>query len=114
MWHVKGVVRSIYEHRDQALAVEFVDRLGRDLQDTDLPVEANELGRTLLRWKDQICAWHASGVSNGPTEAVNNLVKRVKRVAFASSTTATTRSGPCSTQANPTGTYSTLNSVTPC
>ena len=82
MWHVKEVVRSIYEHRDQDLALGFVDRLGHDLQDTDLPIEANQLGRTLLRWKHQICAWHASGVSNGPTEAVNNLVKRVKRVAF--------------------------------
>ena len=82
MWHAKEVVRSIYDHRDQALALEFVDRLGHDLQDDDHPIEAHQLGRTLLRWKDQICAWHASGVSNGPTEAVNNLVKRVKRVAF--------------------------------
>ena len=31
---------------------------------------------------NQIVAWHRSHVSNGPTEAVNNLVKRVKRVAF--------------------------------
>ncbi len=82
MWHVKEVVRSIYDHRDQGLAVAFVDRLGHDLQDVDMPIEANQVGRTLLRWRDQICAWHASGVSNGPTEAVNNLVKRVKRVAF--------------------------------
>jgi transposase len=27
-------------------------------------------------------AWHASHVSNGPTEAANNLIKRVKRAAF--------------------------------
>jgi transposase len=42
----------------------------------------NSLGRTLLRWKDQIVAWHRGHVTNGPTEAVNNLIKRVKRVAF--------------------------------
>ena len=82
MWHVKQVVRSIYEHADPDLALEFVTRLGHDLQDEDHPPEAHLLGRTLLRWRHQICAWHASGVSNGPTEAVNNLVKRVKRVAF--------------------------------
>lgn len=82
MWHVKEVVRSIYEHRDHNLALTFVDRLSHDLQDTDLPAEANQLGRTLNRWKHQICAGHASGVSNGPTEAINNLVNRVKRVAF--------------------------------
>ena len=44
--------------------------------------EARSLGRTLRRWKHQIAAWHAVHVSNGPTEAVNNLVKRVKRAAF--------------------------------
>ena len=33
-------------------------------------------------WAAQIVAWHRSHVSNGPTEAVNNLAKRIKRVAF--------------------------------
>jgi transposase len=60
----------------------FVDRLGRDLQDDSCPPEVNSLGRTLLRWKDQIVAWHRGHVTNGPTEAVINLIKRVKRVAF--------------------------------
>jgi len=27
-------------------------------------------------------AWHRCHVSNAPTEAINNLIKRVKRVAF--------------------------------
>jgi hypothetical protein len=31
---------------------------------------------------DQIVAWHEAKVSNGPTEGMNNLLKRVKRVAF--------------------------------
>jgi transposase len=81
-WHAKEVVRSIYEHRDPDLAVEFVDRLGRDLQDESCPIEVRSLGRTLIRWRDQIAAWHQAHVSNGPTEAANNLIKRVKRVAF--------------------------------
>jgi len=76
------VVRSIYDHTDAELADSFVDRLGRDLQDESCPVEVRSLGRTLLRWKDQIAAWHRAHVSNGPTEAANNLIKRVKRVAF--------------------------------
>jgi len=81
-WHAKETVRQLYAHTDPVLALTFVERLGRDLQDADCPPEINQLGRTLLRWKHQIAAWHASHVSNGPTEAVNNLVKRVKRVAF--------------------------------
>ena len=40
------------------------------------------LVRTLSNWFDQIVAWHLARVSNGPTEGMNNLIKRVKRVAF--------------------------------
>lgn len=81
-WHAKEVVRGIYDHHDPSLAVEFVDRLGQDLQDESCPIEVRSLGRTLIRWRDQIAAWHRAHVSNGPTEAANNLIKRVKRVAF--------------------------------
>ena len=81
-WHAKEVVRHLYEHTDPDLALEFVDRLGHDLQDEDCPVEVRSLGRTLIRWKTQIAAWHRAHVTNGPTEAANNLIKRVKRVAF--------------------------------
>jgi hypothetical protein len=81
-WHSKEVVRSIYEIADPDLAEEFVDRLGVDLQDESCPPEVRQLGRTIVRWRTQIAAWHRSRVSNGPTEAMNNLIKRVKRVAF--------------------------------
>ncbi len=81
-WHAKEVVRSIYDHHNADLALEFVDRLGHDLQDEACPIEVRSLGRTLIRWRDQIAAWHRAHVSNGPTEAANNLIKRVKRVAF--------------------------------
>jgi transposase len=81
-WQAKELVRGLYDHHDPALALEFVRRLGNDLQDPGLPEEARSLGRTLLRWKHQIAAWHEAHVSNGPTEAANNLIKRVKRVAF--------------------------------
>src|SRR5690606_14949406 len=73
---------GIYEIDDPDLADEYVCRLGLDLQDDHCPSEARQLGRTIVRWADQICAWHRSRVSNGPTEAANNLNKRVKRVAF--------------------------------
>ena len=57
-------------------------RLGHDLQDADCPPEIRRLGRTLIRWRHQIAAWHQAHVTNGPTEAANNLIKRIKRVAF--------------------------------
>ncbi len=52
------------------------------MQEPSFPAEVNSLGRTLTRWHDQIVASHRARASNGPAEAINNLVKRVKRAAF--------------------------------
>jgi transposase len=81
-WHAKEAVRGVYTHTDEPLARQWIDRLIVELADQDNPVEVRSLGRTLKRWKEQILAWHRSHVSNGPTEALNNLIKRVKRAAF--------------------------------
>jgi transposase len=81
-WHAKEVVRQVYDHTNPDLALEFVTRLGADLQDDTCPPEVRQLGRTITKWRNEIAAWHQAHVSNGPTEAANNLIKRVKRVAF--------------------------------
>jgi transposase len=81
-WHAKEVVRSIYEITDPDVADEFVTQLVIDLQDESCPLEVRSLGRTIVRWHHQIVAWHRAFVSNGPTEAVNNLIKRIKRIGF--------------------------------
>ena len=81
-WHAKEIVRSIYEITAPDVAADFVAQLTVDLQDDSCPPEVNSLGRTIARWRNQIVAWHRARVTNGPTEAINNLVKRIKRVAF--------------------------------
>ena len=81
-WHAKEAVRELYTHADADLALEWLERLVADMADQDNPIEVRSLGRTLQRWKHQIVAWHHAHVSNGPTEAANNLIKRVKRAAF--------------------------------
>jgi transposase len=73
-WHAKEAVRELYSHADEALARVWIDRLVEDMADTDNPIEVRSLGRTLKRWKEQIVAWHRSQVTNGPTEAANNLI----------------------------------------
>ena len=70
-------VRFTYEE-----AIPFIDELIRDMADEGWPPEVRSLGRTLQRWRDQIIAWHKLHITNGPTESMNNLAKRVKRVAF--------------------------------
>ena len=49
---------------------------------TDEVAEIRSLGNTLKRWRTEILAHHDTGASNGPSEGLNNLIKRVKRTAF--------------------------------
>jgi transposase len=72
-WNAKEVVRQIYDHTDPDLAAEWVAEIGRDFTDREMPIEVRRLGRTITRWAAPIVAWHRSHVTNGPTEAVNNL-----------------------------------------
>ena len=81
-WNAKEVVRQIYDHTDANLAAGWVAEIARDFCDESMPFEVRRLGRTIRKWAAQIVAWHRAHVSNGPTEAINNLVKRVKRTAF--------------------------------
>jgi len=81
-WHAKEAVRELYTHTDAEVALASIDELVRDMGDKDMPTEVRSLGRTLKKWRTQIAAWHQSHVTNGPTEGVNNLIKRVKRGAF--------------------------------
>ena len=81
-WHAKETVRGIYGIPDAKLGAATVAEIAREFQDPDLPPEINRLGRTIWNWRHQISNWHAARVSNGPTEAVDNLIKRVKRAAF--------------------------------
>ena len=81
-WHAKETVRSLYTIVDPDAADVFLGDLIEDMTDPSMPVEVRSLAGTLRRWRAQIIAWHTARVSNGPTEALNNLIKRIKRVAF--------------------------------
>ena len=74
-WHAKETVRGIYKIDSPALALRYTVGLADDLQDESCPPEINKLGRTIARWTPQITNWHISKVTNGPTEALNNLIK---------------------------------------
>jgi transposase len=47
-----------------------------------VPPEIHKLGRTIGTWFDKIADFHLARVSNGPTKALNNLIKRIKRIGF--------------------------------
>jgi hypothetical protein len=68
-----------------------------------MPPEIQRLGRTIRTWFDKICNYHLARVSNGPTESLNNLIKRIKPIGFGFRTSPTTGSARCSTPVSRTG-----------
>jgi transposase len=48
--------------------------------ETNIP-ELHRLARTLDTWRTELLAYFdTGGLSNGPTEAVNALIKKIKRI----------------------------------
>jgi transposase len=43
--------------------------------------ELTRLAKTVSAWEAQVLAYHTTGLSNGPTEAVNLLIEKVRRIA---------------------------------
>ena len=79
-WIAKECLRDTYTLGDEPdLAAQWLDSLVDDLADSRVP-ELRGMARTLKRWRQQILAWHTTGASNGPAEAVNMLIKKIKRV----------------------------------
>lgn len=79
-WHAKETVRGLYDITDPDLAAEFIDELIENMADETMPEEVQQLSGTLKRWREQIIAWHTAHVTNGPTEGMNNLIKKIKRI----------------------------------
>ncbi|WP_276973856.1 transposase [Ferrimicrobium acidiphilum] len=71
-----------YTHTNEEVAKHWIDQLVKSMSDDDYPIEVQSKGRTLKRCKQKIVACHSSQVSNAPTEAMNNLITRTKRIAF--------------------------------
>jgi Transposase len=83
-WQGKELLRAVYAAGDLATARAALDRLDRWCDGVQL-LELTRLARTVRAWQTEILAWHlTAGCSNGPTEANNLLVKKVKRVGMAS------------------------------
>lgn len=75
----KELLREVYAITDPAEATRRLDRFYDHCRRAEV-AELTRLARTVGRWQPQILAWHATGLTNGPTEAVNLLVKKIKRV----------------------------------
>ena len=81
-YSVKEAVAKFYATTDPDAAADLLRDIIEHASKRSSPFEVQRLARTLHNWFDPIVAWHQAKVSNGPTEGMNNLLKRVKRVAF--------------------------------
>ncbi len=77
-WMAKESVRDVYLTNDPAEAALLLDKAIIACSADDVE-EIQSLGHTLASWRTEILAHHDSGASNGPTEGLNLLVKKVKR-----------------------------------
>lgn len=77
-WLAKESTRDVYLTDDPAEAALLLDKAIVGCAQDEVP-EIQSLGRTLAAWRSEILEHHRTGASNGPTEALNLCVKRVKR-----------------------------------
>jgi transposase len=79
-WQGKELLRAVYAADDLADARAALKRFYRWADGVGV-AELSRLARTVRAWEAEILAWHVTdGCSNGPTEAVNLLIKKIKRV----------------------------------
>jgi Transposase len=79
-WQGKELLRAVYAAVGMPAARAALERFSRWADSVGV-VELSRLARTIRAWQAEILAWHVTdGCSNGPTEAVNLLIKKIKRI----------------------------------
>jgi transposase len=81
-YRIKERMRDFYATFDPDQARQLLEELQGHCLKRAMPPEIQKLGRTIRTWFDKLCNYHLARVSNGPTEALNNLIKRIKRIGF--------------------------------
>src|SRR5205085_2139957 len=82
-WIAAQELRLLYRLRDPQRAAQAFTRWLSFCADSEVP-ELHRLARTLDSWREELLARFTAGpASNGPTEAINLLIKKIKRVGHA-------------------------------
>ena len=80
VWLARELLSEVYAARDLAHAKRRLIVFFQHAADADVP-ELTRLAHTVDRWRDEILAFHTTGgASNGPTEAVNLLIEKIRRL----------------------------------
>jgi transposase len=81
-YRMKERLRDFYATRNIGEAKAMLEELVTHCVKRTMPPEIQKLGRTIRHWFEKIVNFHLARVSNGPTESLNNLIKRIKRIGF--------------------------------
>lgn len=81
-YRVKERLRDFYRTLDPTEARALLEDLMNRCLLGSMPPEIQKFGRTVKKWFDKITNFHLTRLSNGPTESINNLIKRIKRIGF--------------------------------
>lgn len=81
-YRIKERLREFYDQVSLEDGKRILDELIEHCQKIAMPPEVQKLGSTLKTWYSQVLAYHQAHHTNGPTEAINNLIKRVKRIGY--------------------------------
>ena len=81
-YRIKERFRDFYRTSDPEGARQLLEDLQAHCLKRAMPPEVQKLGRTIRQWFDKLCNYHLAKVTNGPTESLNNLIKRIKRIGF--------------------------------
>ena len=75
----KELLREVYAARTLRTARRRLARFYNHCDNVAVR-ECRRLARTIRAWEAEVLAFHTTGRSNGPTEGINLLIKKVKRV----------------------------------
>ena len=79
-WIAAQELRLLFHCPDRARAAQALDRWLTYCADSNIP-ELARLAATIKSWRSELLAYFTTGgLSNGPTEAINLLIKKIKRI----------------------------------
>ena len=80
VWLARELLSEVYAASDLTAARRRLIVFLQHAADADVP-ELTRLARTIDRWRDEVLNYHRTGgASNGPTEAVNLLIEKIRRI----------------------------------
>jgi transposase len=78
-WLAVQLFRKVYAAANKQAASRALNKFYRHCDERRIP-ELDTLARTVRTWHYEILAYHSTGQSNGPTEAVNLLIEKIRRI----------------------------------